>query len=181
MENSYGDIDQILKGLRSRDQEALRALYKSHGGAINGIISRMITDPNIAKEALQDCFLRIWQKIELYDKTKGRLFTWMAQIARNIARDKLKSKENNKRSKTDSIENIVGINESSELSVTMKDEDIGVRGLKDLLRKEEGIIIDYLYFKGYNQRELSEKLDIPIGTIKTRLRMAISNLRKHLQ
>jgi RNA polymerase sigma-70 factor (ECF subfamily) len=104
----------------------------------------------------------------------------MAQIARNLSLDKLKSKEYLKNKKTDSIDNVVSGVQLLNFETSFNVDQIGVNKIKDLLRNEEKLIIEYLYFKGYTQQELSDEMEIPIGTIKTRLRMAINNLRKAL-
>lgn len=155
-------------------------LYSLYGGAIYGIVYRIIQREDIAKEALQDCFVRIWQKIDLYEESKGRPFTWMAHLARNIALDKLKSSEISKGRKTDSIDVVVHPPEGNQLTETINTDVIGLNKVSNLLREEERMVIDYLYFRGFTQRELADETGIPLGTVKTRLRMAIKNLRKAL-
>lgn len=179
--SKFGNIAQdqslLIQGLINRDEAALRELYNVYGAALNGVILRIVEDEVIAAEALQDVIMKVWQKIEIYDPSKGRLFTWMMQLARNTARDKFKTKEYSQKVKTDQIDQIVPIVERRN-PVESYIEDIGVRKLIDSLREEERQVIYLVYFKGYTQAEAAKKIPIPLGTVKTRLRMALKNLKK---
>ena len=180
---SFGNIakDQtlLIEGLRRRDQNALRELYNVYGGALNGIILRIISDEAIAAEVLQDVIIKIWEKIDQYDKNKGRLFTWMMQLARNTAKDRFKTKEYSQKQKTDQLDLVVPIVEERN-PVESYIEDIGVRRLVNSLREEERQVIILVYFKGYTQSEAAKEIPLPLGTVKTRLRMALKNLKKLL-
>ncbi len=145
-----------------------------------GIISRVVKNEDVAEEVLQDVFLKIWDKIESYDASKGKLFTWMLNIARNQAIDKTRSKEISKGRKTDDIDNLVGRIDKAdynELSV----EAIGLSEVLVKLTNDQRFVIEKLYLEGYTQSEVSEEFDIPLGTVKTRTRMAMSELRTILE
>lgn len=129
---------------------------------------------------LQDVFLRIWNRIDNYDASKGRLFTWMLNIARNLAIDKTRSKEISKDRKTDDIDNLVNRIDRKEQA----EQNVEVIGLKEVLDKlpdEQKFVVEYLYLKGYTQSELAEEFNIPLGTVKTRLRLAMIELRSLLK
>jgi len=150
-------------------------LYDHYSDALFGVILRIVKDQSIAEEVLQDAFLKIWDKIESFDATRGRLFTWMMQVSKNLAIDKLRSKQSLQSKKTEDIQNPV----YHKGGTTMQnEEDIGVKDLLNHLREEERMVIDLVYFQGFTQAELAKKENIPLGTVKTRLRMAIKNLRK---
>ena len=173
------DQDQLIARLQAKDKEAFAYLYDHYSGALNGIISRIIDDDQISEEVLQDAFLRIWDKIDGYDPSKGRLFTWMANLSRNLAIDKIRSKEIKKAGKTDTIENFVSGIEVSHPSY----QNINLIGLRETIRsirEEERFILEMVYFKGYTQSEITKEFDIPLGTVKTRLRMGLKSLRKVL-
>jgi RNA polymerase sigma-70 factor (ECF subfamily) len=166
----------LIAGLRSRDKAALEYLYDHYSGALYGAVFRIIRKEEIAEEVLQDIFLKIWDKIESYDPAKGRLFTWMLNLAKNQAIDKTRSKEISRENKTKGIENFVsGVNkgEFSEQRI----EAIGVKEILTALPEDQRFIVDHLYFKGYSQSELAEEFNIPLGTVKTRLRIAMKKLR----
>lgn len=141
-----------------------------------GVVIRIVQKEELAEEVLQDVFLKIWDKIESYDATKGKLFTWMLNIARNQAIDKLRSREISKSNKTKDIDSLVHTINNQE-QVEQNSDGIGVYGILKALPEEQRFVVDYLYFKGYTQSELAEESGIPLGTIKTRLRSAMQQLR----
>lgn len=133
----------------------------------------------VAEEVLQDVFLKIWDKFNNYDETKGRLFTWMLNVARNQAIDKTRSKEIVKDQKTGALEKVVSRIDDREY-VEQKIEGIGVGDILKNLPEEQRFVVDHLYLKGYTQSELAEEFNIPLGTVKTRLRLAMQQLRSTL-
>ena len=124
--------------------------------------------------------IKITRKIDSYEESKGRLYTWMANICRNSAIDKLRSKEISQTTKTNTIDDFVFGLESQ--SGTMEQvEGIGVRELMNQLNEDQRFIIEYIYFQGYTHSEVSEEFDIPLGTVKSRVRAALQVLKKNLE
>jgi RNA polymerase sigma factor (sigma-70 family) len=151
-------------------------LYDHYSGAVYSVVLRVIRSEAIAEEVLQDIFLKYWNKIDTYDATKGKLFTWMINIARNQAIDRTRSREVGKERKTGGMENFVNSNSISNSEEPFVDA-IGLKELLVTLPREQSFVVDYLYFKGYSQSELAEEFNIPLGTVKTRLRLAMQHLR----
>lgn len=144
------------------------------------MIHRIITEEEIAEEVLQDTFLRIWDRIQAYDPAKGKLFTWMLNIARNLAIDKTRSREISQDRKTDDIDDLV--NRIDRTDHTQQHvEAIGLQEVLLKLTEDQRFVVEYLYLKGYTQSELAEEFDIPLGTVKTRLRLAMIELRMLLK
>ena len=156
--------------MKARDQSALEYLYDHYSAALYGVIFRVVKKEAVAEEVLQDVFVRIWDRFSSYDPLKGKLFTWMLNIARNQAIDKTRSREISKEQKTGGIENVVS-RIDNETYVEQPIEGLGVR---DVLKEQ-------LYFQGYTQSELAEEFNIPLGTVKTRLRLAMQQLRSSLR
>ncbi len=169
----------LLQLLRKKDEAGMRYLFDHYGGALNHIIGRIVTEPEVAQEVLQDVLMRIWENIDKYESDKSRLFTWMARIARNAAIDRVRSKAYRKGEKTDKLDSVV-VNRNN-LSETMNVEHIGLAKLLDNLDANYRSIIDLLYFKDYTQAETAEALDLPLGTVKTRSRRALQQLRQVLR
>ena len=136
----------------------------------------MVKHDDIAEEVLQDAFLKIWEKIDTYDPGKGKLFTWMLHVSRNLAIDRSRSREFSKGSKTNSLENIVGTSMSMEL-IEQSTDTIGLPDSLKQLPDDQKFVVEHLYLKGYTQSELAEEFNIPLGTVKTRLRLAMNRLR----
>jgi RNA polymerase sigma-70 factor (ECF subfamily) len=165
---------ELVMLLKQRQQTAFSYLYDNYSGALNSIVVGVINDTELANDVLQEVFVKVWKQIESYDETKGRLFTWMLNIARNTAIDTLRSKnyQNNLKNRELS-ENTYAAAGSTEL----KTDEIGLRKIIFKLKDEYKILVELSYFKGYTQDEISKMLNVPLGTVKTRLRTALTQLR----
>lgn len=167
-----------MLALRNRDKTGIEALYDMYSASLYGVIARIITDTPTAEDVLQETFVKIWNSFSSYNTEKGRLFTWMVNIARNMAIDKIRSKDFKNQNKNQDLEN--NVNSIDEQRNTVyKPELLGIKDLVETLKPEQKSILDLVYFKGFTHVEAAEELGIPLGTIKTRLRMAIQQLRKH--
>jgi len=154
-------------------------LYDHYSPALMGVVSRIIKREEIAEEVLQDAFLKIWDKMDSYDPSKGKLFTWMLNITRNLAIDRTRSREFSKDKKTGDIENYVSrIDRDGHTEQQV--EAIGLPELLKVLPEDQRFIIDQHYLKGYTQAEISEEFNLPLGTVKTRMRLAMKELRNIL-
>ena len=143
------------------------------------MILRIVKTEEIAEEVLQDVFLKIWERFGNYDSAKGKLFTWLLNVARNQAIDKTRSKEISKDLKTGRIEKLVNRIDNAEYT-EQSIEGIGLKEVLNSLPEEQKFVVEHLYLKGYSQSELAEEFDIPLGTVKTRLRLAMQQLRSTL-
>ncbi len=167
-----------MLALKNREKIAVEALYDMYSASLYGVISRIITDTATAEDVLQETFVKIWHSFASYSTEKGRLFTWMVNIARNLAIDKLRSKDYKNQNKNQELENNVTFIDEQRNTV-YKPELMGIKDLVQTLKPDQKVILELVYFKGYTHVEAADELGIPLGTIKTRLRMAIQQLRKH--
>lgn len=172
--------EEIIAGLRAHDRKTIEYLYEKYSRALFAVISRIISDKDIAEEVFHDAFIKITRKIDSYEESKGRLYTWMANICRNSAIDKLRSKEISQSGKTNTIDDFVYGLESQTGTQEFVD-GIGVKDLMDRLNPDQKFIIEYIYFKGYTHAEISEEFDIPLGTVKSRIRAALQVLKKNIE
>jgi len=172
--------DELVSSLRRQDQKAFSYLYDSYAGALNGVIMRLVEDKALAEDILQEAFYKIWNNFSLYDSSKGRLFTWMLNIARNLTIDMLRSKGYKKQQKIAGNENSVD-SVKDENSLSERFDSIGIRNQLGALKPEQRILIELAYFGGYTQEEIAKEIGIPLGTVKTRIRSAIIELRKTIQ
>lgn len=168
---------ELVQAIRNRDKKGAEALYEMYSTALYGVIYRIIQHEEIAEDLLQETFVKIWNSASSYDASKGRLFTWMVNIARNLSIDKTRSKDFRNHSKTEDIENIV-LSVDKGYTTSLNPETLGLKDLVEKLKPEQKIILDLVYFRGFTHAEAAEELDIPLGTVKTRLRNAIITLRK---
>lgn len=156
---------------------AAEALYDMYSASLYGVIVRIVIDTAVAEDVLQESFVKIWQSFASYSAEKGRLFTWMVNIARNLSIDKIRSKDFKNQTKNQELENNVTFIDEQKNTV-YKPELLGIKDLVQKLKPEQKSILDLVYFKGYTHVEAADELGVPLGTIKTRLRMAIQQLRK---
>ncbi len=169
--------DQLVVAIKSQDTQVMHALYDMYSGALMGVISRIIPQTEIAEDLLQETFIKVWNAAESYDPEKGRLFTWMLNIARNLAIDKLRSKDFRNAGKNQDIENNVDFIDAQK-EVTFNADTLGIKDMVTDLKPDFFVVLDLVYFKGYTHVEAAEELSLPLGTVKTRIRMAIMELRK---
>ncbi len=167
---------ELIASLREGNQNALGELYDQYGSALFGVVLRIVQSQEQAEDVLQEVFVKIWKNIASYDEAKGKFFTWALNIARNSAIDTLRSSDFRNRQKTDSFDFIVygAKHPSSEASV----DTIGIREIVNRLDEKHRRVIDLAYFQGFTQTEIEQEMNIPIGTVKTRLRLALRELRK---
>lgn len=173
-------LEALVERFRQKDVSAFEKLHNMYAENICGVIHTIVRDEDLAQEICQDVFLKAWNQAERYDNSKGRFFTWILNIARNAAIDKVRSKSHKNSKKNLSADYFVGILAHEETSEAIVDSDRLKRLVKGLKAKCVEII-EMLYFRGYTQREAAEELDIPVGTVKTRNRSCISQLRENMK
>ena len=170
----YSESELILL-LSQRNEAAFSYLYDHYSGALYTNILTIVGDQEAAADTLQEVFIKIFRQIDSYDSVKGRLYTWMLNIARNAAIDTTRNKGFQKTKQNQELsENVYDFAGSAEI----KSDDIGLRKAVHGLRPEWRVLIELAYFEGYTQDEISKMLDIPLGTVKTRLRAALKELHK---
>lgn len=166
---------ELVTLLRQKDDQGFAYLYEHYAGALHGVIKQIVTDVELANDVLQETFVNIWRKIDSYDAGKGRLFTWMLNIARNAAIDKTRSKSFQQSMKNQSIDG-----EYIQPSVRPGIDDIGLKKVVWKLKEEQRTLIDLSYFQGYTHEQIAKALNMPLGTVKTRIRSALTQLKAML-
>ena len=172
----YSEEELVLL-LKQQSREGFNYLYRQYGAVLYGIINKVVYDEQSAEDVLQDVFVKIWNNIEQYSPQKGRLYTWMINIARNSAIDKLRSKGEIMKGKIQTGEDVVN-NVGNGMKTEQATDTIGLQNMVAGLKPEYETIVTLAYFKGYTLDEISKTLGIPLGTVKTRMRHAIQQLRE---
>jgi RNA polymerase sigma factor (sigma-70 family) len=170
--------EDLARALKGQETIAIEALYDMYSAALLGVILRIVQHDEVAEDLLQETFIKIWHSADSYDSSKGRLFTWMMNVARNLSIDKLRSKDFRNTNKNQDIENNVDFIDSQK-RITFNADTLGLKEMVTALKPEFNDVLDMVYFKGYTHVEAAEALNLPLGTVKTRIRMAIMELRKH--
>lgn len=169
------DEDELVMLLQRQDQRAFSYLYDNYAPALNGVIFRLVEDKILSEDILQEVFVKIWNNFSSYDPAKGRLFTWMMNLTRNLAIDTLRSKGYKKQSKISGDENSVNNLKDGASGIDQFDS-MGIRKQLGNLKHDQQKVIDLAYFGGLTQEEISKEIGVPLGTVKTRMRTAILEL-----
>lgn len=169
---------ELLELLRVNDRKGFEYLYDNYSAALYGVIKRNIADDEIAADILQEVFVRIFRYINTYDANKGRLFTWMMNITRNFCVDYLRTKGHKQAQQTQDIEQSEASINARYQAETFTDR-IGLKKILDLLPEPQFEVLDLVYMRGFSQQEASQMLNLPLGTVKTRIRTALGVLRKY--
>jgi RNA polymerase sigma-70 factor (ECF subfamily) len=168
---------ELIAALKKRDQSAFTYLYQHYRGALYQIILQFIPREEIAGDLLQEVFVTIWKQIDKYDPQKGRLFTWMHTIARNSSINAIRSKsflQEQKNQNTGDLVSKLDNQAHAQQNINL----IGLRKEVHELRNEYKLVIELSYYQGLTHEEISKVLDIPLGTVKSRLRNGLIELRK---
>tara|TARA_Y100000815_G_scaffold158873_1_gene144220 strand:+ start:1136 stop:1666 length:531 start_codon:yes stop_codon:yes gene_type:complete len=170
------DLDTLVSQFQNKNEVAFQKLYGMYSDSIHGVVYNIVKDTAIADELMQDVFIKAWHNAHTYSSQKGRFFTWILNIARNAAIDKTRSKafkQKKQNLNSDFFVDIITSNDNLDNST----DAIGIKKFVKNLGKKCKEVIELLYFKGFTQKETSEELDMPIGTVKTRNRNCIKELR----
>lgn len=165
---------EIVHLLRKEDKKAISLLYQYYADSLYGVILKIVADEFIAQDVLQESFVKIWRNAKKYDPKKAKLFTWLYRIAYNSAIDKI-------RSTSSKISKEVQIETSNVYKITSESLNQDVLDIKKHLAnidEKYQIVINALFFEGMTQQEASEELEIPLGTIKSRLKIGLRELKK---
>lgn len=160
----------LIKQVRQGDEVAFGELYRDYSGAIYGVLLKMTRDEELSNDLLQDVFVKAWRKMDTYDEAKGRFYTWLYRIAKNTALNELR------KNKKENYTGEIGVYDTERGFEHLNVDVLDLKGkVRDLDEKYQQVI-DLVYFQGFTHQQVCEKFDIPLGTIKTRLRRAIQAL-----
>ncbi len=168
------DISMILQ-LKNGDQQAMAAILDKYGDALYGAVYQIVRSEDIAKDLMQDACIKIWKNIKSYDEQKGRLFTWLLRVCRNTAIDKVRTGKFKAIAQSKTIESTVynNVSHSEEMNIP----DSGLQQVIQRLDEKYQQVINLIYLQGFTQVEAAKELDIPLGTVKSRIKIAIRELR----
>jgi RNA polymerase sigma factor (sigma-70 family) len=168
--------DELVSRLHARDEAAMALFYQNYSKALYYTIWRIVRQDELAEDLLQECMLKFWLAFPKYDPRKGRLFTWALNIGRNLAIDCLREQRYRDAQRTQSLNEDLALNRAA--VPTFKPEHIGVRDWLGLFGPSDQRLLDLLYLKGYTQTEAAEELQLPLGTIKSRIARIIRTLTR---
>lgn len=172
---------ELIGRLRARDEAALGELYDQYGKTAYSVVLRIVRRPDTAEDLVQETFLRVWTRIGTYNVQRGTLYTWILTIARHLAIDYTRTAIGQGRERganLDEIERVLFADPESAVRQSINSRLV-VKALEGLEPKYRQLV-EMAYFDGMSHSELAEKLQLPLGTVKTWLRAALQQLRQDL-
>lgn len=177
-------LTQLLSATAAGDQRAFRELYDASSPHLFGLLLRMLKRRDWAEEALQDCFLKVWQKAETYAPEKGAPLTWLMTVARYRALDLLRVKRPEVEMPEEGEEQSLSFADEAQSPEDGAIETEGMGRLNNCmkgLQEEQRQSVLLAYYEGYTHHELAERLNAPLGTVKSWVRRGLSRLRECLE
>lgn len=177
VEFTPADGTDLMERIRQRDHRALEALYQHYAPVVYNLALRVVGHRNAAEEVTQDVFFQVWRWPEKWDPQRGALFNWLLTVTRHTAIDRLRREQ---RQATYAPEHLDAINHqlSHTAPADVIEDDLAIlRDLVKRLPREQREIIDLAFFAGLTHSQIAERLALPVGTVKSRLRLALEKLR----
>jgi RNA polymerase sigma-70 factor (ECF subfamily) len=186
-DSDYAELgdEELMQRLHHRDNRAFEAIFDRYGDLVYSTALRVLRDPHLAEDVSQEIFVRLWRKPQSYVAERGRFLTWLISVTRNRAVDEVRSRGRRQRHETASPEEQERELPASDsidpaLNAQLAEQARIVRAALAELPPEQREIIELAYFGGLTQQEISERLDQPLGTVKTRIRLGMQKLRAAL-
>src|SRR6201994_1566684 len=175
--------EELMPWIAKKDPEAFEVFYDRHGGAGFSLAYRILGDRSAAEDCIQEAFISIWKSGARFDSTRGSVRSWTLSIVRNRAIDALRSKAGKAPKLTFDDDEILAARpaeERTEDEAIQHETGTGVRGALPKLPGEQSKGIELAYFGGFSQSEISRMLNLPLGTVKGRMRLGLEKIRGEL-
>ena len=175
--------EDLMQLVRRNDPRAFEVVYERHSGAAFSLAYRMVGRGNVAEDVVQESFLSIWRSGARYERARGSVRTWVLGIVHHRAIDQLRrsSVHDKRRASDEGIEERFEAGERTEAEVARRDEAATIRSAMDALPAEQSHVIELAYFGGFTHTEIAEMLQMPVGTVKGRMRLGLEKLRSRLR
>jgi RNA polymerase sigma-70 factor (ECF subfamily) len=169
--------EALLERVKAKDQKAMGDIFDRYGGVVYSVALRVLKDPGQAEDVMQEIFFQVWKNPNAFVQGRGSLGAWLVVVARNRAIDSLR-----RRKPTDSMDDVIltsNTHLASEIERNMMMEK--VRVVLKSLPPEQQKSLNLAFFEGLSHSEIAAKTGDPLGTVKTRIRLALISLRKAFQ
>ncbi len=171
-----GDEMRLVARVRAGDQQALAELYDRYSHVVYGVALRVLQDTGAAEDVLQDIFLQLWRKPDAFDSSRGSLSAWLAVIARHRSIDRLRKRRPETELEDCVIVSATDLRDETERSLVIEK----VRVVMNEMSPDQRAAMEMAFFQGLTHTEIAEKTGEPLGTIKTRIRSGLQQLRARL-
>lgn len=171
-----------MHAIRRGDDDAFEALYDRHATVAYSLAYRMTGVASIAQDVVQEAFLSAWRSQRGYDVTRGSVRSWLLGIVHHRAIDALRrnAPHDARRASDEGLAERLAAPDRTDTEVARREEAHEIQGALRTLPADQARVIELAYFGGYSHSEIAAMLDIPVGTIKGRMRLGLQKLRAHL-
>jgi RNA polymerase sigma-70 factor (ECF subfamily) len=172
-----------MQQIRQKDPDALEKLYDRYEQMVYSFAYRIVKDSMAAEEVMQELFMRIWKNPEQYDSAKGKLSTWMFTVTRNIAIDQLRKKNTRLPQQSADAEEVQQLRDTGAMTEDMVEMLLAGEQVREALQelsRDQQQVMDLIYYQGLTQQEVAYHVAVPLGTVKSRVRLAMKQLQKRL-
>ena len=178
---SLADED-LMQLVQRGDPRAFELVYDRHSGAAFSLAYRMVGRGNVAEDVVQEAFLSIWRSGARYERARGSVRTWVLGIVHHRAIDQLRrsSVHDKRRASDEGLEERLESGERTDNEVARREEAASIRSAMDTLPADQSHVIELAYFGGFTHSQIADMLDMPIGTVKGRMRLGLDKLRRQL-
>ncbi len=182
LQDATQNLESLISLIVQGDEQALATLYDQTSTHVYSLVLRVLRDSTLAEEVTLDVYMQVWRKASEFNSTRGRPIVWLAVLARSRAIDRLRvgQKEKANRVPLEDISESLATQVNPETLQANSDQYRVVQKAMASLSSEQRQVIELAYFEGLSQIEIANKIDKPLGTVKTRIRLGMINLRKLL-
>ena len=185
--NSPSSDSELMQRVHVNDSKALEALYNRYSAILYTLIKKIVTDEEIAQDVLSDVFVIIWRKINLFDFNSNNVYTWIISITRNKAIDTIRRAKNllEMEPYSEEYENnyiipkLSQTNDPVDLETAMNIKG-DVESALDKLTDAQKFVIYLAYYEGLTQKEIADRLKIPVSTVKSKIKIALLHLKNNI-
>jgi RNA polymerase sigma-70 factor (ECF subfamily) len=180
------NMTELMERIVQRDARALETLYERFSKALYCVILPIVKKKEDAEEILCEIFQQVWEKASSYDVHKGSVYTWLLKMARNRAIDKIRSKgyknQSLESSDVEDMDDFVSRSTENPLdNVLLSERAEMVKAALSQISPDQRLVLETAYFEGYTQSQIAERLRLPLGTVKTRMRDGMKSLQGQLK
>ena len=185
MDTQATDIE-LIQRITNRDSKALESLYDRYSPVLYTLVKRIVADKEKAEEILADIFVIIWQKSLMFDINSGNLYSWLINLSRNKALDYLRREKSlitdeysDEYENSFIIPNLSTLISSNDLSYTFNNREKIYSAFHSLTEAQQ-YVLSLAYYDGLSESEIAAKLNIPLLTVKSKIRVALNSVREFL-
>lgn len=181
-EEAQQDDAAILRQIVARDPRSMELLYDRYGGVAYALALRVLRDPGAAEDVVQEAFFNIWRQGTSYDTARGTVRTWLLTVVHHRAIDRVRSIQAKTRGDV-AIDSVLFLQAKEDTWATVSAglESERIRAAVATLPPEQRQVVEMAYFAGLTHVEIAERVGIPLGTVKGRMRLAVDKLRDALR